>query len=239
MDTTDMEILRDAELLWDYHHIGYISEETDEAEDFFPADLILGFGSHDLRVAERCADLYLQGAAGVILFTGGLGRITGSLWREPEAAIFRRTALRAGVPAASILIEESASNTGENIRYSKEIAGRMIFDAAGSGCDLPRILAVDKPGRERRTLAALKKQWPGAVFRITSPRCSFAQCLQYYEQGAGGTGITVRRFINIMVGDLIKMETYADLGFQISQPVPEEVRMACRRLQDMGFSGID
>ena len=235
MNILDDRILADAELIWKYHHIGRDEEgyyDNDSAAGHRPeawkADLILGFGSHDLRVAERCAELYMAGAAGVILFTGGWGRITGSLWREPEAAIFRRAAEQAGVPAAAILTEELASNTGENIRFSRSLAGADEKKL--------RILAVDKPARERRTLAALRRQWPEADVRITSPQCSFGECLAFYEQGAGGTGLTVRRFITMMLGDLIKMEDYAKRGFQIPQSIPEEVKQACRRLQENGFT---
>ena len=41
-----------------------------------PSDLILVLGSHDTRVAERGAELFLNNYAPLILFSGGLGNLT-------------------------------------------------------------------------------------------------------------------------------------------------------------------
>ena len=56
-----------AKTLWDYHHMGHRPEKSDS---------ILVLGSHDLRVAERGAELYLQGLAPILIFSGGLGNLT-------------------------------------------------------------------------------------------------------------------------------------------------------------------
>ena len=39
-------------------------------------DAILALGSHDVRVAERAAELYLQGYAAWLIFSGGYGALT-------------------------------------------------------------------------------------------------------------------------------------------------------------------
>jgi hypothetical protein len=61
------ETLRLAKKLWDYHHMHPSLEK---------ADCILVLGSHDLRVAERAAQLYFEGWAPMITFSGGLGNFT-------------------------------------------------------------------------------------------------------------------------------------------------------------------
>ena len=70
---------KSAEILWDYHHLN---------QEITPGDSIIAFGSHDLHVAERAAELYLQGYGKFIIFTGGLGRVTEKIWRKPEAVKF-------------------------------------------------------------------------------------------------------------------------------------------------------
>ena len=61
------EVLADAKKLWEYHHLNHTPAN---------ADYILVLGSHDLRVAERGAELYLQGWAPILIFSGGLGNVT-------------------------------------------------------------------------------------------------------------------------------------------------------------------
>jgi len=68
-----------AKKLWDYHHMHHTLEN---------ADCILVLGSHDLRVAERGAEVYLQGLAPIIIFSGGLGNVTKGIWTETEADKF-------------------------------------------------------------------------------------------------------------------------------------------------------
>ena len=63
-------------VLWNYHNLN---------QKIKKCDLILGFGSHDLNVAKRCAELFLDGYGDIIIFTGGFGRITKELWNMTEA----------------------------------------------------------------------------------------------------------------------------------------------------------
>lgn len=53
------------ETLWDYLQL---HQQPDVA------DLILVLGSNDVRVAEHAANLYHQGLAPYVLFSGGFGR---------------------------------------------------------------------------------------------------------------------------------------------------------------------
>lgn len=219
------QVRRDAEVLYRYHRL-----DQDPAPWLEKADGILVFGSHDLRVPERAAELFIQmSGQPIILFTGGAGKVTQALWQRSEAAMFAEIAVGLGVPRDAVILEEKASNTGENIRFSKEILDNMKRGGV--------LIAVDKPARERRTYAALKKQWPELEFCVTSPACSFSECMEYYENGAGGTGVSAGDFICIMIGDLERMERYAEQGFQIPVKIPEDVSAAAERLRAAGFSG--
>src|SRR5436305_15343834 len=106
------EILVAAKKLWDYHHMNYSLENC---------DCILVLGSHDTRVAERAAELFLEGWAPLLIFSGGLGRLTSELWVEPEADKFAAIAISKGVPANAILVENKSTNTGENIVYTQAL----------------------------------------------------------------------------------------------------------------------
>ena len=92
MDSQDIDRL--ARLIFEY------GESADS--ELMPASAILAFGSHDEHVSERAAELWNEGLASFIIFTGGLGRITKRLWQEPEAERFAHIAEEAGVPADAI-----------------------------------------------------------------------------------------------------------------------------------------
>ena len=83
--------------------------------------VIVCLGSADIRAAQHSAELFHKGLAPWLLFTGGMGTGMHSganllSWTEPEAVIFSREAELLGVPSSSIIVEDKASNTGENIR---------------------------------------------------------------------------------------------------------------------------
>src|ERR1041384_5699686 len=101
-----------AEKLWYYHLMKH---------QVANADAILVLCSHDERVAERGAQLFLEGWAPLIIFSGGQGAITKNLWSEPEAERFARIAMNLNVPRESILIEAQSTNTGENIAFTKRL----------------------------------------------------------------------------------------------------------------------
>jgi hypothetical protein len=56
-----------AQTIWNYLHLNLPLQK---------ADCIVGLGSYDLRVAERCADLYKENWAPFIIFSGYLGNWT-------------------------------------------------------------------------------------------------------------------------------------------------------------------
>jgi uncharacterized SAM-binding protein YcdF (DUF218 family) len=208
----EREVARLARVVWDYHQMNHELE---------PSDVILAQGSHDLRVAERGAELFLQGWAPLLICSGGLGNLTRDLWDEPEAEKFARVAERMGVPSSSIRIENRSTNTGENVHFTRRLL-------QSEGLDPDRFLLVQKPYMERRTYATFKKVWPEKYARVTSPRLSFDD---YPTEE-----IPMESVIHIMVGDLQRIRLYPDRGFQIPQEIPEEVWDAFERLVAHGFT---
>lgn len=199
-------------ILWDFHHVGHVPA---------PADLIFVLGSNDSRVAEYAAELYHRGMAPCIVFSGGVGRFTQG-WQLSEAEIFARAAHRKGVPDSAILLESQATNTGENILFSREVIRH-------AGLPEPSlILALQKPYMERRTLATLEAQWSGPSFLISSPALTFEEYL---------TETLTRDFvINAMIGDFQRIIEYPKQGFSSSQEISEETMEAFRTLVRAGYS---
>lgn len=200
-------------VLWDYHHLHHITEKS---------DLIFCLGSNDVRVAERAAELYLQGFAPKILFSGGIGRLTEE-WTGAEADVFAKVAISMGVPSQDILIENTATNTGENISRGYALLKER-------GLNPQKIILVQKPYMERRAYATFMKQWPGEKVTImtTSPQIP----LEEYALDA-----TFReKFINAIVGDTERIELYAKKGFQIPREMPSEVLAAYKKLIALGYN---
>ena len=189
-----------------------------------PAGAILVLCSHDERVAERGAQLFLEGWAQVLIFSGGRGAITGRLWEEPEAERFARIAVEMNVPRDRILIEPNSTNTGENIRFTKQLL-------AERGIDPESFIVVQKPYMERRSYATFRKMWPEKQVLVTSPQVSFADYLAQYTHGS----LSPDDVVGIMVGDLQRIKLYPELGYQIAQEIPDEVWSAYERLVNAGF----
>ena len=209
------EIKALAERIWGYHQLGHTVSS---------ADAIMVLCSHDVRVAERGAELYLEGWAPRLIFSGGLGSITRQLWTEPEADRFAAIAEGMGVPRARILIENRSTNTGENVQFTRQLLAEQGFD--------PRsLILVQKPYMERRTFATFKKVWPEPDIVVTSPQVSFDEYLEHYSHDT----LPPDEVVNIMVGDLQRVKLYAEKGFQIPQDIPPEVWNAYEALVAAGY----
>lgn len=201
-----------AKKLWDYHHTNDIIEK---------ADCILVLGSHDLRVAERGAELYLKGYAPLLIFSGGLGNFTLGMWDEKEADKFAAIAVKMGVPEKDILVENMSTNTGENIVFTQQLL-------ATKGINPASFIVVQKPYMERRSYATFKKHWPDKNLVVTSPQISF--------EDYPNEEIQLERVINIMVGDLQRIKEYPAKGFQIYQEIPADVWDAFNQLVAAGYN---
>ena len=205
------EVIALAQQLWDYHLLHHTLEKS---------DCILVLGSHDLRVAERGADVYLQGLAPIIVFSGGLGNLTKNMWTRTEADLFAEIALEKGVPPEAIFIENKSTNTGENILFTQQLLKDKHLD-------MQSFIVVQKPYMERRSYATFKKHWPDKKVTVTSPLLSFTD----YPNDE----ISIERVINVMVGDLQRIKIYPTKGFQIPQEIPDNVWQAYEQLVALGF----
>lgn len=210
-----MEFLEPLQILWDY--LGMHQTPT-------KADCIVGFGNFNTNIARRAAELYHQGYAPKILFTGGLGRNTSRLFTEPEAVRFAKVAMECGVPECDIILEDKSTNTRENIEFMRE-----IFEKQNISHD--HVLGVHQPFMERRIVAALGVYWPELNFTVTSPQVTIPE----YLVSAREQGMTENAAVSVIVGDFQRMDLYAKLGYQVPQEIPEECWQAYHTLVAMGF----
>lgn len=188
------------------------------------ADAIIGFGSHDQTIATRAAQLYKAGWAPMILFTGYLGKGTMGVFPKSEAELFAEIAMNEGVPPEAILIENKATNTGENIHFA-----RRMFESRGIAPK--KIIAVHKPYMSRRVWAALQKQWPEMEVVIAPGNPS----LEDYMASMLADGVEEREIINSLVGDFQRMDAFAKMGYQISQEIPPKTKASYEALVKLGY----
>lgn len=204
-----------ARKVWDYHHINHKLEK---------ADAIFVLGSHDLRVADYGAKLFLEGYAELIIFSGGIAHhndLLGTKWKRPEAEMFAERAMKLGVPRNKIIIENKATNTGENVQFTEKILKER-------GLEINSFIVVQKPYMERRAFATIKVYWPDKKIIVTSPPID----LDDYPNEE----ISKEDVINIMVGDLQRIKLYPEKGFQIFQKIPYGVWEAYQELVRLGYT---
>lgn len=201
-----------AKILWDYHVMHQPLEK---------ADCLLVLGSRDLLPAHRACDLFFEGYAPLIMFSGNQG--IEKFFEKSEAETFAEVAYARGIPKESVLLEIRSSNTGENIRFSKE-----LMEARG----IPhgKIIVIQKPYMERRTFATFKKVWPEPEIFVTSPQVSYESYTEHnpYDDK--------ERIIQRMVGDLQRIKEYPAKGFQIPQEIPDAVWRAYEELVALGYT---
>lgn len=210
MQSQEIDVL--ARIIWDYHHINNQIKKS---------NCIFVLCSHDTRIAEYAADLFLQGYAPHIIFSGGFGNLTIGVFDRPEADMFADIAIARGVPKEHVIIENKSTNTGENIQFTKQLLKerKLTFDT---------FILVQKPYMERRTYATFKKMWQEKECFVTSPNISF-------EDYPNET-ISKKDVINIVVGDLQRIKIYPEKGFQIYQEIPEDVWDAYEKLVACGYT---
>jgi uncharacterized SAM-binding protein YcdF (DUF218 family) len=176
-------------------------------------------------VARRGAELFLTGWAPLLIFSGGHGAITKQMWSEPEADRFAEIAVQMGVPEEKILREPNSTNTGDNVRFTRNLLKEKGLDPA-------RFIVVQKPYMERRSYATFRKFWPEKELVVTSPQVSFGDYLTEYSN----RNLTPDDVISIMVGDLQRIREYSKTGYQIEQEIPDEVWNAFEQLVAAGYN---
>lgn len=202
----------DTQRLWDYHQMGHTPR---------PCSVAIGLGSHDLGVADAAANLYERGMAPLLVFTGATSPTTRERMPRGEAVHYRERAIELGVPDSAVMVEPRARNTGENIRFSRDLLTEV-------GIEVSSVLLISKPYEERRAYATARKLWPEVeIVSASSP-----MTLQDYVDSIGDA----RLVIDMLVGALQRLLVYPEQGFMISQQIPADVLNAYDRLTQGGYT---
>ncbi|MEV0681183.1 YdcF family protein [Actinosynnema sp. NPDC050436] len=186
-----------------------------------PADIGIGFGSHDIGVAVRAVELYHARVVPQLLFTGANAPTTVTRFPRGEAVHYREHALAHAVPDGAILVETEAGNTGENVTLSREVLRRH-------GVEVGSAVLISRPSQERRVYATCRMLWPGLDVVCTSRRPDVDE----YVASVGDVDLV----ISTLVGDTQRITLYAEAGHAIAQHVPDEVHDACGRLVAAGYT---
>lgn len=202
-----------ARLIWNYLKLG---------QPLHKVDGILIFCSNDLRVAEYAATLFHGGYGSWICPSGGVGRLTYDLFHKPEAEAFLEVLVQQGVPAGVIFPETRATNSAENTFFSRDLIAKN---------NLPhgKLLVLQKPYMERRTLATISYYWKDKDFSVSSPDISF--------DDYPFPGFTKSDLIHVLAGEFQRMVLYSERGWQSPEPVPDELIEAFELLVSAGYTG--
>jgi uncharacterized SAM-binding protein YcdF (DUF218 family) len=209
-----------AEILYDYHFM---------KQPLQKADAIFVLGSHDPSVADYAVELYKEGWSNYIIFSGGVVRPIGELRNstpKTEANAFFDIAVKAGVSAEAIIIDNEATNTGENFSFTRKILKEK-------GYHFQNFILVQKPYMVRRTYATALVQFAENKFISTAKPDSYTQ----YIARCAENNISKERVISNMTGDLQRLKIYPEKGFLVAMEIPENVWEAYEKLVEMGFEG--
>jgi len=177
-----------------------------------PVDVIVGFGHFDERVPQRCSELWHQGAAPFILFSGRCGRATPDDV-DCEAEWFAQIAnQRCNVPREAIRLETKSTNMLENVQKCNEFIEPH----------LSRWIAVANPCIQRRIALTLSRQTDRTA--ISSPPIGdLKDEMAIYV--AAGEDCTAW-----MIGEIERLERYTNKGDIDRCSVPIDVLGAYNQL---------
>ena len=192
---------------------------TDHIDGANRFDAVIGFGHFDLRIADRCAEIFRRGNVGHVIFTGGIGAGTADLG-QPEADAFLAHTARhhPDVPRDRIVIENLSTNTGKNIRYTLALLAREHPELR-----LGRVVLVANPSRQRRVAQTWRQLVPGSeAFSAPPPTALDAELLLF---AARQQDLRAQ-----MVGEVDRLIAYPARGWIAPGKVPDAVRAAAALL---------
>ena len=128
-------------------------------------------GGYQERV-KQAIDLYQAGYAPAIVLSSGF------VYSFREAEVMRAVAVDNGIPASSILLEQKAASTRDNV-----VLVKAILDAH----QWTRILLISSPYHMRRALLTWRRAAPAIAVIPTPPRQT-----QFYEHGHGASFDQIR-----------------------------------------------
>src|ERR1035437_5770864 len=204
-----------AKILW-----GYLKLD----QPLKKCDVILVFGGHDPNVAVYAAKLFSEKLADCFIISGGMihpPELYGNTKPMIEAHILKEIAIKNNVPESKILVEDRAKNTSENFWFTEKLLQDLNHT-------FTKCLIVVKPYTERRTFATALKRWPSREIIVASEKIEY--------DAYACRGIPREKIINMMVGEIKRIQEYPAIGYSIPQPIPANVLSAYLNLQQLGYT---
>ena len=180
-------------------------------------DAIVVCCSYDLRVCDHACELIKSGLSDTLLLSGNTGNWTKHIWSTPEAIIFKERALSNGINENQIIIEQHATNFGENVTLSTQLLPNART-----------ISFISKPSSLLRVKLTAQAQCPNVKTYVSSPTIEFPYKVSNI---VGVLGV-----INEMVGDIERIQKYPELGFQAHHELPKHILNSYNYLIYQGFT---
>lgn len=129
-------------------------------DDISPCDIILVPGGSHPQLAEKAVELYNQGMAEYVLFSG---RANPNIPDFPsEADYLKSLAVSLGIPSDRVICENKAAHTFENAEFSLTTISQMSVKAK-------KVILVCKAFHSRRVLSTYQFVFPkDTVFLVAS-----------------------------------------------------------------------
>ncbi len=187
------------------------------------ADAIIGFGHFDLKIPERCAQLYKDGFAKQIILTGGIGAGTADLGM-PEANVFKEYIIQNDpqIPETSLITENKSTNTGENLRFTIAIL-KENYPAIWEKIEFGKVLIVANPFRQRRVYLTARKILPNTEFINCPPPTSFEA--EYELFNSKGQDLAAQ-----IPGEVKRIMEYPANDWIVNEPLPTVIKETYEQL---------
>lgn len=173
-----------------------------------PSDAIFLFGGPYAEAATQAARLYQRGLAPTILVTGNRGTGSGHFEGNSEAEYFGRRIIEQGIDRSAVILEERATNTGENVSF-----GMAALCAVRPP---PRqLIIIASPAHLRRCVATFAKQFPDLKILSCPPPGQPSHFAQQYSR---------RRVAERLVEEVDRLRRYPSLGYIATVLIPDHVQ---------------
>lgn len=212
----DAQMIESLEIIWNYMVLNMKIEKS---------DLIIGCGCKDLEIPKKCSELLKQGYADRILFTGGFGKITSTVFKKAESEIYRDIAIENGVDPNKIFIENQSTNTGDNFRFALNVIKQ-------NNIKYDKIILVHNNMSQRRTLSTAKAIIKGKDIRITSPTKTFKDFIILLNNK---NDEDTKNIISVIVGDIQRIIIFPQLGWQLPNDIPDDIIRSYYLLKNKGY----
>jgi hypothetical protein len=180
-------------------------------------DAIIGFGHFDPAIARHCGELWRNGVAPLMIFTGGVGAGSADL-AKPEAEAFAAE-LREHfpeIPDSAVWLESRSTNTGENVR-------NLLVLLAAKSTKLHSVTLVASPYRQRRVALTWRHLVPHCPFYNSPPLGSLTDQIDLFRRKQ-------QDLVALLPGEIHRLTDYAARGWIVAEPIPLAVQEAADRL---------